>query len=127
MKCSDSSRIRPEGAICSYNGYLSVPSLTPERAEQLESAAQTAGLTIDVGSKSIEFAFEGRDTNLFVVAFLRHVAAIIGTASGEIRCEIAADQADPCFEFFRISNGRLFRQLGEIVRQPEEDVSLQCS
>lgn len=123
MKCINGRGARPEGAVCSYSGYLSVPSLTPQAAELVRSAAQAAGLEVDIGSGSIEFGYDGRDSNRFVVEFLRQVASAIGTASGEVRCEVAADGADPCFEFYRISNGRLLRQTGAIVRQPEEDIS----
>ena len=125
MRCPEKACARPEGAVCSYSGYLSVPTLTPSAAERVLAAALASGLEIDIESGSIEFEYEGRDSNCFVVRFLQEVALLIGTASGEIRCEIAADDRDPCFEFYRISGGRLFRQIGAIVRQPEQDVRLE--
>lgn len=123
MRCTDVTNARPEDSLCSYTGYLSVPSLAPQASEQVRSAAQDAGLDVDIGSGSIEFEYNGRDSNQFVVDFLKKIASAIGTASGEIRCEITADEGDPCFEFFKIRHSKLIRQKASIVRQPEVEVS----
>ena len=123
MKCTDISSARPEGSLCSYSGYLSVPALTPQVAEQVDAAAKAAGLDVEIGNCSIEVEYKGRDSNQFVVEFLKKLAAAIGTASGEIRCEIGTDEADPCFEFFTIRDSKLVRQRGSIVRQPGEETA----
>ena len=123
MKSTEIRSIRPEGVCCSYSGYLSVPTLTEQAAEHVRTEAVAAGLDIDIGSSSIEFAYDGRDSNGFVVEFLQQVASAVGTASGEIRCEVSSEDGDPSFEFYRISGGRLLRQFGTIVRRLEHDVS----
>lgn len=119
-----SGKIRPPGAVCSYSGYLMVSDLVHETAEQVRATARAVGLELDVGDRSIEFEYQGRDSNRFVIKFLLQIAPIIGTASGEIRCEVSSDEGDPCFEFYRISGGRLIRQFGTIVRQDTQELRL---
>lgn len=116
-----SDKTRPPGAVCSYSGYLLVPDLVRETAEQVRATAKAVGLDPDVGDRSIEFEYQGRDSNRFVIRFLMQIAAIVGAASGEIRCEVSSDEGDPCFEFYRISGGSLIRQFGKIVRQDTQE------
>jgi hypothetical protein len=97
--------------------------LTSETIEAVQKAADKRGLILDIGNNYIELDFEGRDSNQFVVDFLRILAQAVGTACGEFRCEIAVEQEDPLYEFFKIRDGRLIRQRGLIVRESEEDIS----
>lgn len=122
MRCTNTAgHYRPEGSLCSHNGYLLVPNLSAATAERIRAAASTAGLDIDVARTSIEFQFEGRDSNQFVVDFLRQLAGDVGTAEGEIRCEITGE-GDSIFEFFKMRDSRLFPQRATLVREIEEDL-----
>jgi Fe-S oxidoreductase len=114
---------RPQGAHCSYSGAISTPALSPGAVETIQKAADASGLSIEIGNNYIEFEFEGRDSNQFVVDFLRTLAQAVGTASGEFRCEVKVDKEDPLYEFFSIRDSRLIRQRGLIVREPEEDIT----
>jgi hypothetical protein len=97
--------------------------LSPDTLEIIQKAADSRALTLDIGNNYIEFEFEGRDTNQFVVDFLRILAKAVGTASGEFRCEITADKQEPLYEFFKFRDSKLFRQRGLIVRESEEDIT----
>jgi len=114
---------RPAGSHCSYSGSISITSLTPEILETIQKAADDRALTLDIGNNYIEFEFEGRDSNQFVVDFFRILAKAVRTASGEFRCEITADKQEPLYEFFKFRDSKLFRQRGLIVRESEEDIT----
>jgi Fe-S oxidoreductase len=114
---------RPQGSRCSYSGSITITSLTPDILQTIQKAADDRALTLDIGNNYIELEFEGRDSNQFVVDFLRILAKAVGTASGEFRCEITADRQDPLYEFFTIRDSKLFRQRGLIIRESEEDIT----
>ena len=114
---------RPKGSHCSYTGSITIDPLTPDTLETIHKAADERALTLDIGNNYIEFEFEGRDSNQFVVDFLRILAKAVGTATGEFRCEITVDKQDPLYEFFTIRDSKLFRQRGLIVRESEEDIT----
>jgi hypothetical protein len=114
---------RPAGAHCFYSGTINTPALSHNAVQTIEKAADACGLSLDIGNNYIEFAFEGRDSNQFVVGFLRTLAHAVGTANGEFRCEVKVGKEDSLYEFFMIRNGRLIRQRGLIVREPEEDIT----
>ena len=105
-----------------YDGYLSI-EIPPLQAATIARSAQDKGLLgLEIGRGSLVFKYSGRDTNRWVVDFLRQLAAEVGDACGEIVCTLTHDDSDPTFEFYRISGGRLIRQRGSIVRQPSQDV-----
>lgn len=104
-----------------YRGWLHVTLSETQRAA-LETLAEHAGLNLDIAENYIEFEYQGRDTNRFVVAFLDAMAKIIHHADGEISCEISNDGADSLFEFYRFEEGSLIRQRGRIEREPPEPV-----
>ena len=81
------------------------------------------GLTVDAVSKSIEFEYVGRDSNRFVIVFLLRLADLVQDARGEIQCYISGDADDHAFEFYRIQDGKLMRQIADVVRRPAEIVS----
>jgi len=114
---------RPQGARCSYSGSISISTLSPDTLETIQQAADVRALTLDIGNNYIQLEFEGRDSNQFVVDFLRILAKAVGTASGEFRCEITADKQDPLYEFFTIRDSKLYRQRGLIIRESEEDIT----
>lgn len=105
-----------------YSGWLQV-IVGPTEREQLESLARNVGLALDIADGYIEFEYQGRDSNRFVVRFLVGVAKIIGDADGEIRCDTEPEEGDPVFEFYRIKGRKLIRQRGEIMRGPPETVT----
>lgn len=115
---------RPSGSRCTYTGHITTGSLlTSETIEAVQKAADERGLILDIGNNYIECEFEGRDSNQFVVGFLRILAQAVGSASGEFRCEITVEHEDPLYEFFKIRDGRLIRQRGLILRESEEDIT----
>jgi hypothetical protein len=127
MKFIDDGLFRREGSLCSYDAYLTDISLSREAVDALLKDASSCGLSLDAGEDYIEFEFKGRDSNQFVVDFLRRLAASIGSADGEIRCEITIDEQDPLFEFFQIRDRKLFRQRARITREDQEDVTCRAS
>ncbi len=85
----DDASSRPRGCLCSYQGYLTGFALTSTSLTQIREDARKRGFpNLDLGDNYLEFAFEGRDSNQHVVDFLRMLAPTIGSASGEIRCEV---------------------------------------
>ena len=109
--------------IKEYSGWLQA-SISSENREKLETLARKTGLSVDIAEKYIEFEYQGRDTNRFVVRFLVKAAEFIGDAEGEIRCEIDSGSIDPEFEFYRFREGKLICQTGKIVRDIEIVVTL---
>jgi hypothetical protein len=106
----------------SYDGYLVFHGVSQETVDRLIVLGRESGIELDVSATAMEFRFVGRDTNRFVVRILQRIADIIKEADGEIQCEVSKD-TELSLEFYRIRGGRLFRQLADIVRQPEEEVS----
>lgn len=105
-------------AIRSYSGFLQTNETPESVRKKIEDLASASGLKIEVLRNSIEFEFTGRDSNRFVVEFLRQLAAELGNASGEVVCESSGDVGEIEFEFYSISDGRLYVQRGKIVREP---------
>jgi hypothetical protein len=106
----------------SYSGSLIMPALSHEALQKLATMAK-GNPAFDVSSTMIEIKFTGRETNRLVERTLLQLAPVLGNVQGEVRCEVSGDIDQLWFEFFTIRNGRLFRQRGEIVRQPEEEVT----
>ena len=73
--------------------------------------------------RAIEVEYQGRDTSGIVVRVLLRLARLLGSAEGEVRCELAGDTDRLWFEFFRIRDGRLYRQRAQVTRQSEEEVT----
>jgi hypothetical protein len=76
-----------------------------------------------VADSYIEFDYQGRDSNRFVVAFLVDLARLVVEAEGEVCCQTQNDGSDPSFEFFTIRGGMLLRQPARLVREGTEIVS----
>lgn len=105
-----------------YDGYLIVPNLAEPRLQLIRGMAEKVGLSLDLAPGSIEFQYIWRDTNRWIVRFLRELATAVVDANGEVVCKFASEDKDPTFEFDRIQEGRLLRQFGGIVRSPVEAV-----
>ena len=105
-----------------YSGYLIVKEPSIDTLEELALLANEVGI-LDISPTAIEVEYKGRDSSHVVVRTLLRLARLVREATGEIQCEVSGDADQLWFEFYRIRDGRLFRQLGEVVRQPEQEVS----
>jgi hypothetical protein len=103
-----------------YSGTWRV-AMTGEARQRTLVLAQSVGLSVELGEQWVEFEYNGRDSNRFVVTFLLGLAAILRDAQGEVECVTSGD-GDPKYEFFTVVDGTLVRQVGRIVRGPAEQV-----
>jgi hypothetical protein len=109
--------------IIEYDGYLSL-GLSPDQVTRIAQRANEKGLLgVEVDRGSIVFKYSGRDAGRWVIDFLREIAREVQDADGEIVCTLNNDDGDPSFEFYRVTNGKLLRQRGVILREPEENLS----
>ena len=105
-----------------YSGYLVVRNISDDLARQIADVAKDTPI-FEAYANAVEVEYRGRDTNRFVVRALIRLARMIENADGEVQCQVSGDGTEVRFEFYRIREGRLFRQLGEIVRQSEHEVT----
>jgi hypothetical protein len=105
-----------------YSGYLLVERLPEDVVRQLADLAKEIP-SFDVAPKAIELEYKGRDSSRVILRTLLRLARLIGNADGEVRCEVTGNTDQLWFEFYRIRDGRLFRRRGEVVRQPEQEVT----
>ena len=103
-----------------YSAFLVLKPINDFQIRQIKSIAEKYNLHIDIGDSHLEFEYSGRDSNRFVVKFLRDIAPTIGKAFGEVVCEIINDDRDNDFEFYQIRDGKLLFQPGKIVRGQEQ-------
>ncbi|MDP9375511.1 MAG: hypothetical protein M3Q65_24315, partial [Chloroflexota bacterium] len=108
--------------IIEYSGLLYFSSLSNDQLTATKMLAEAAGLEIEVGPRSLELAYSGRDTDRKVVKFIGKLAEIVGDAAGEITCTLNWEHADPSFEFYSIRDGKVFLQRGWILREKSEAV-----
>ncbi len=109
--------------IIEYSGLLYFGSLSNEQLSAARMLAEAAGLEIEVGPRSLELVYSGRDTDRKVVTFIGKLAEIVGDAAGEITCTLGWKNRDPSFEFYSIRDGKVFRQRGWILREKGEVVT----
>lgn len=105
-----------------YSGYLLIERPSEDVARRLSEFARELPY-FDVSPTAIELDYRGRDSSQFIVRGLLRLAQLVGTASGEIVCQVSGDADQLWFEFYRIRRERLFRQFGKVVRQPEDEVT----
>ena len=108
--------------IVEYDGYLTFVPLSNDQLKALDDLNKSSGQFIDYETGWLEFKYSGRDTNRKIVRLLSKLAEIIQEADGEITCTIQIEEGDPIFEFFSIKKGRLFRQIGRIMRGTVEAI-----
>jgi hypothetical protein len=102
-----------------YDGILWPEKFDSHIRDQVRGIAAEVGLEVDTTDSAIEVRYLGRDTNRIVVNLLRRLAPILANADGEIRCEVETDEgADPVFEFYSVSRGKLHLQKAKLVREP---------
>ncbi|MGS2724933.1 hypothetical protein ACVBEJ_14455 [Porticoccus sp. GXU_MW_L64] len=107
-----------------YSAYLIFKGVDENRLLKIGALARKSAIEVDFGENFLEFEFSGRDTDKQIVKYCVSLAEILGDAEGEIVCEIINDEGDNEFEFYRIKNNKLIRQLGRIVRNYEEVVTM---
>jgi hypothetical protein len=105
-----------------YSGYLLIERLPEDVVRQLADLAKEVP-SFEVTSKAIELEYKGRDSSGVILRTLLRLARLIRNANGEVRCEVTGNTDQLSFEFYRIRDGRLFRRLGEVVRQPEQEIT----
>ena len=108
--------------IVTYDGMLLCSGLQADRADAIRAVFKSQGLDIEISGTGIEFTYSGRDSNRWVVGLLKQLAAILVNADGEIVCELTTAADDSSFEFYSVSNGKLFSQSGKIVRGQRREV-----
>jgi len=106
----------------SYSGYLITSGLSDEAMKSVSTLAERMHL-FTIHENAIEIEYTGRDTSRIVVKSLLQLAQLIRDAEGEVRCEISGDTGQLAFEFYRIREGRLFRERGRIVRETAHEVT----
>jgi hypothetical protein len=106
----------------SYSGHLIFGQLPAEVARQVADLVKEYP-AFDVAPTAIEVEYIGRDTSGVILRTLVRLARLIENADGGVRCQIEGDGDELWFEFYRIREGRLFRQHAEVVRQPEHEVT----
>lgn len=108
-----------------YAGYLII-DISDECVNAIRILSNTHGLDIDVGNTFLEFQYQGKDTNEFVVSFLYELGNFISQAEGEIVSEITVEGSpDPTFKFYSFKEGGLYVQNGKIVRNQIEKYNLE--
>jgi len=106
-----------KGIVRRYDGIL-FASIDANRRAAVSATARRYVLIVSIQDASIEFSYDGRDSNHFVLHFLYELAKVIVDSEGEIACTVTTDiDVDPIFEFYTIRQGRLCRQIGRIARE----------
>ena len=111
--------------IANYNASLTLPHLSPETVQQIKAAAKEVLSELLVSPVCLDFEYSGRDAGRKIVNFLCRIAPLIGTAEGEVECQILTGTDERFFEFYFIKQGRLYKQDAEIVRMPPSEVCLE--
>ena len=111
-----------------YDGLIRFASLTARQQEQIRDVLQTANFQAILTPTLMEVSYAGHDTGRHIVRLLCDVARIIVNADGEIVCSFSGDNtlghnvSETEYEFYRIRDGKLYRQHGHIVRDESQEV-----
>jgi len=104
--------------LYSYDGLVwPKDGLTDKCAQLIRETLNHNGVEADVTRSSVEFKYAGRDANRWLIEILKKIAPYVGTAKGEVVCELTAEDGDPRFEFYTFEGGSLFVQRGHIRRE----------
>lgn len=103
-----------------YTGILHVPVDLNLSDPNLMEVLDTKLISMSDGYFDVEYS--GRDTNRKIVRLLSRLAALVGTADGEVECDITTESGKRFFEYFWIENGKLIACRGEIVRHSPFEV-----
>lgn len=113
--------------IADYNVSLALEHLSSEAVQQIEAEATGVLSDLLVSPDYLDFEYSGRDAGRKIVKFLCRIAPLIGTAEGEVECQIVTDTDERFLEFYSIQHGRLYKQEAQIVRMPPLEVCLEAS
>jgi len=113
--------------IANYNSSLALPQLSVEIVQQIQVEAEEIFSELLVSPDYLDFEYSGRDAGRKIVKFLCRIAPLIGTAEGEVECQIVTDTDERFLEFYSIRHGRLYKQAAKIVRMPPLEVCLEMS
>lgn len=73
---------------------------------------------VNVGESGVYIHYSGRDSARHIRRFMVELASLLGEAEGEVVVSIEPlDGGDPIYEFYTVSGGKLFVELGEILRK----------
>jgi hypothetical protein len=118
----DFTRFERKYELYEYDGLLFIARPTPELTKSVQSFLASSDAPGKLNGNTIEVNYSGRDADRWVVSWLKQVAAVVTDAAGEVTCTITTDDGDPLLEFFRITDGKLVRQRGQIQRAGAEVV-----
>lgn len=113
-----------------YSGYLEpLNGMFPVKKfrQRFEEITDRVALNIDIHKYFLKLQYDGRDHDRKVRQCLIQLAPVIGDALGQIACTIF-NESDSCpqgeyFEYYSISQGKLFRQPAIIVPGDKEEFS----
>ena len=104
--------------LVTYDAYMTFPEVAPALLKKMTDLAASFHLDVDLDAKSLEFTYSGRDSERRFIAFLKAFAPLVGTADGEVeRIADENDDGNQTFEFYSIEDGKLYCQVGRIVRE----------
>ena len=115
--------------IAEYSASLTLPGLSSESVRKIKEAAKEllGDLVVSVGPHSLDFDYSGRDAGRKVVKFLCRTAPLIGSAEGEVECQLTTDMDERHYEFYTIHASRLYRQEAKLIRMPSVEVISEAS
>ncbi len=102
--------------IREYSCHLTFDKKKANVLESIRVLFSRNNIECDLFSDTLEFDHCGRDTTRHIEELLIELAHLLGSADGEIQCQIDDDENDIMFEFYRIMNNSLFKQPGKVVR-----------
>lgn len=99
-----------------YDAYFTYAPISSDSLEKVKFLAEKYAIDVIVDNVSLEFSYSGKDYSKSVVAMFVELAAIIGSADGEMSCQFIDDDKNDKYDFYQIEDGKLVRQHGWIVR-----------
>lgn len=104
--------------LVTYDGYMTFPEVSPAVLKEMTALASSLCLNVDLGASWLEFTSSGRDRERRFIAFLKAIAPLVGTAEGEVERLVDDDEEGTrTFEFYSIEDGKVYCQVGRIVRE----------
>lgn len=104
--------------LVTYDGYMTFPEVSPALLKEMTALAASFQLDVDLGASWLEFTYSGRDRERRFIAFLKALAPLVGTAEGEVeRVADENDDGNQTLEFYSIEDGKVYCQVGRIVRE----------
>jgi hypothetical protein len=103
--------------LVTYDSFLTFPEASSAVLQKIAVLASEYGLTVDLTPTCLDFDYAGRDAGRDIVRFLKELAPLLADAEGEVECTVDAnDDGNTVLEFYSIAGGKLYCELGRIVR-----------